>query len=394
MSQRPGRLLVVLGAVYALAPLAIDMYLPGLPALSRDFHASASQGQLTLTACLLGLGIGQLFAGPISDSRGRRPPLLVGMAAFAIASLVCALAPSIWALIALRFVEGLAGAIGMVIVLAIVRDSFDGHSAARAYALLILVSGVAPVVAPVLGAEILRLTSWRGVFIGLGIAGLALLLAVAWALAETLPVEARRPGGVGPALRTLGALLGDGRFMPFASSFALMFAAMFGYIAGSSFVLENIYGLSPQLYSVVFAANAAGLVAVAHIGGKLVARTGPLVLLRAGLLLSTLGAAGTLLCALTHGSLALALVSLAVLLAANGFNIPNSAGLALQDQGERAGSASALLGLGQFCLGAAAAPLVGLAGAHDMTPMAIVIGGCVATAVAIQTRHYLLSRGR
>jgi DHA1 family bicyclomycin/chloramphenicol resistance-like MFS transporter len=316
------------------------------------------------------------------------------MAAFAIASLVCALAPSIWALIALRFVEGLAGAIGMVIVLAIVRDSFDGHSAARAYALLILVSGVAPVVAPVLGAEILRLTSWRGVFIGLGIAGLALLLAVAWALAETLPVEARRPGGVGPALRTLGALLGDGRFMPFASSFALMFAAMFGYIAGSSFVLENIYGLSPQLYSVVFAANAAGLVAVAHIGGKLVARTGPLVLLRAGLLLSTLGAAGTLLCALTHGSLALALVSLAVLLAANGFNIPNSAGLALQDQGERAGSASALLGLGQFCLGAAAAPLVGLAGAHDMTPMAIVIGGCVATAVAIQTRHYLLSRGR
>jgi DHA1 family bicyclomycin/chloramphenicol resistance-like MFS transporter len=364
------RLLLVLGSLYALAPLAIDMYLPGLPALAHGLHASASQGQLTLTSCLLGLGIGQLFAGPISDSRGRRPPLLVGMAAFAVASFVCALAPSNWALIVLRFVEGLAGAIGMVIVLAIIRDSFEGRSAARAYALLILVSGVAPVVAPLIGAQILRFSSWRGVFVGLGAAGLVLLLAVAWALTETL--------------RTLGALLGDRRFMPFAGTFALMFAAMFAYIAGSSFVFENIYGLSPELYSVVFAANAAGLVAMAQVGRQLVGRLGPLVLMRVGLTMSVVACCGIVVCALTHGSLALALASFAVLLAANGLNVPNTATLALQEQRERAGSASALLGFGQFSLGAAAAPLVGLAGSRDMLPMAVVIAACVLVAVALQ----------
>jgi DHA1 family bicyclomycin/chloramphenicol resistance-like MFS transporter len=212
---------------------------------------------------------------------------------------------------------------------------------------------------------------------------------VVWALDETLPPQARHPGGVVPALRTLGALLADARFMPYASSFALLFAAMFAYIAGSSFVLENIYGLSPQTYSVVFAANAAGLVAMAQLGRRLVPRVGSLVLLRIGLALSTLGAAGILVCALTHGSLAFALAAFAILIAANGFNIPHAAGLALADQGERAGSASALLGLGQFCLGAAAAPLVGVAGAHAMTPMAIVIALCVLTAVAIQAYHYL-----
>jgi len=378
------RLLLVLGSLYALAPLAIDMYLPGLPALAHGLHASASQGQLTLTSCLLGLGIGQLFAGPISDSRGRRPPLLVGMAAFAVASFVCALAPSIWALIVLRFVEGLAGAIGMVIVLAIVRDSFEGRSAARAYALLILVSGVAPVVAPLIGAQILRFSSWRGVFVGLGAAGLVLLLAVAWALTETLPPAARRTAGLGEALRTLGALLGDRRFMPFAGTFALMFAAMFAYIAGSSFVFENIYGLSPELYSVVFAANAAGLVAMAQVGRQLVGRLGPLVLMRVGLTMSVVACCGIVVCALTHGSLALALASFAVLLAANGLNVPNTATLALQEQRERAGSASALLGFGQFSLGAAAAPLVGLAGSRDMLPMAVVIAACVLVAVALQ----------
>jgi DHA1 family bicyclomycin/chloramphenicol resistance-like MFS transporter len=277
----------------------------------------------------------------------------------------------------------------MVIVLAIVRNSFEGRDAARVFALMILVSGIAPIVAPPLGAEILRFTSWRGVFVILAGIGAVLLVAVSVAQSETLPAQARRPAGVGPALRTLGALLRDRDFMPFAGSFALMFAAMFAYIAGSSFVLEDIYGLSPQTYGIVFAANAAGLVTLAHVGGRFVGRVGPLRLLRIGLTLSALGAAGTVVCALTHGSLALVIAALAVLLAANGLNIPNCPGLALQDQGERAGSASALLGLGQFCLGAAAAPLVGLAGPHDMLPMALVVAVCVGSAIAIQLRYAL-----
>jgi MFS transporter, DHA1 family, multidrug resistance protein len=381
--------MLVLGSVQALAPLAIDMYLPGLPALSRGLHASASQGQLTLTACLLGLGIGQIFAGPISDSRGRRPPLLAGMAAFSLASLVCALAPSIATLVALRFVEGLSGAIGMVVVYAVVRDSFEGRYAARAYALLMLVSGVAPIVAPLLGAEILRLTSWRGIFVGLGAAGALLLAGAAFALSESLPADARRPGGIASALRTLASLLGDRRFVPYAGTYALMFSAMLAYIAGSAFVFEDIYGLSPTVYGIVFAANSAGLIALAQLGGRIAHKVGSLPVLRAGLALSTLGAAGTLFCALTHGSLALALTALAVLLAANGLNIPNSANLALEHQRTRAGSASALLGLGQFGLGAAVAPLVGLGGAHDMLPMALIIVACTAIAIAVQARQAL-----
>jgi len=381
--ERPARLLVVLGSVYALAPLAIDMYLPGLPALSRELHATASQGQLTLTACLLGLGIGQVYAGPVSDARGRRGPLLGGMLAFTLASIACAVAPSIWALIALRFVEGLAGAVGMVVCLAVIRDRFEGAGAARSLALLILVSGVAPVIAPLLGAEILRFSSWRGMFVGLAAVGAVILVAVAGQLPESLPPERRGPAGLGRAAATLAALCRDRRFTPFAATFALMFAAMFAYIAGSAFVLEDIYGLSPTLYGVVFAANAAGLVTLAQLGGRVVARTGPARLLAIGMSLSSVGAAGTLACALTHAPLGLALASFALLIAANGLNVPNSAALALQEQGERAGSASALLGLGQFSLGAAVAPLVGLAGARDMLPMALLIAVCVAAAAAI-----------
>jgi DHA1 family bicyclomycin/chloramphenicol resistance-like MFS transporter len=383
-AQGNGRLLAVLGAVYALAPLAIDMYLPGLPALSHGLHASASQGQLTLTACLLGLGVGQVYAGPLSDARGRRGPLLGGMIAFTLASAACAIAPSIWALVALRFAEGLAGAVGMVICLAVIRDSFEGHSAARGFALLILVSGTAPVVAPLLGAEILHLTSWRGMFVGLAAVGGVMSVAVAGSLPETLPPGARQPAGFAHAVRTLAALFRDRRFTPYAAIFALMFGAMFAYIAGSAFVLEDIYGLSPTLYSVVFAANAAGLVTLAQLGRRLGARAGAARLLRAGLTLSALGAAGTLVVAVTHAGLAFAIVSFAALIAANGLNVPNSAALALDHQGERAGSASALLGLGQFTLGAAVAPLVGLAGAHTMVPMALVIAACAAIAVAIQ----------
>src|ERR1022692_4662599 len=188
------RLVLILGALSSFAPLSIDMYLPALPAMARDLHTSAAAAQLSLTACLIGLATGQLLAGPLSDARGRRRPLLVGVAGYAVASALCVAAPSIWALLALRLVQGFAGAAGIVIARAIVRDLYDGDELARFYALLLMVNGAAPILAPIAGAQLLHFTTWRGVFAVLALIGAALLGAAAAGLPETLPPDRRRPG--------------------------------------------------------------------------------------------------------------------------------------------------------------------------------------------------------
>jgi len=241
--ERAGRarLLLILGVLSAFGPLSIDMYLPALPALSRDLRASAAQTQLTLSACLLGLALGQLLAGPLSDALGRRRPLLIGVAAYAVASLLCVLAPSVGVLILLRFVQGLAGAAGIVIARAIVRDLHAGLAAARYFSLLMLVNGLAPILAPIIGGQLLRLTSWRGVFGLLAAIGALLLLAVATGLRETLPRADRHVGGVPATLATFRQLAADRLFVAYALSSGLALAAMFAYISGSPFVLEGRY---------------------------------------------------------------------------------------------------------------------------------------------------------
>src|SRR6266702_1585310 len=202
--KKPRRvqLVFILGALTAFGPFAIDMYLPALPALSRDFGTGAAQTQLTLSACLLGLALGQVIAGPLSDELGRRRPLLVGLAAYALASLLCVVAPSVYVLVALRFIQGLAGAAGIVIARAVVRDLHSGVAAARFFSLLMLVNGLAPILAPIFGGLLLRFTSWRGVFIILAIIGTLLLLSAATSLGETLPPERRQSGGIRITLAT------------------------------------------------------------------------------------------------------------------------------------------------------------------------------------------------
>jgi MFS transporter, DHA1 family, multidrug resistance protein len=380
---RPQReLVVILGALSAFGPLSMDMYLPGLPSLSRELHASASAGQLTLTGCMLGLALGQLVAGPVSDSLGRRRPLLAGVGAYAAASLACAFAPSIPVLIALRLIQGLAGGVGVVIARAIVRDLFAGVTAARMFAALMIVTGVAPVFAPLIGGQVLEVTSWRGVFVVLAAIGIPLLLVTANRLPETLAPDERHGGGLRATLRTFGRLMSDRRFAPHAVSFSLSFGAMFAYIAGSSFVLEDAFGASPQAFSLVFAINSAGLIAMSQIGGRLVSRVGPAVLAWYGLCLVALASVCTLLVTATHGALVLLLVSLFALLCGNGLVLPNGVAAAMGDQ-KALGSASALLGLGQFGVGAAVAPLVGLAGSHDALPMGIVIASCGLSALLV-----------
>jgi DHA1 family bicyclomycin/chloramphenicol resistance-like MFS transporter len=377
------RLILILGGLSAFGPLSMDMYLPGLPALTRDLGASASTGQLTLTGCMLGIAAGQLFIGPLSDSLGRRAPLLAGLTGYVAASLACAAAPSIWTLIVLRFIQGTLGGAGVVIARAVVRDLFSGAAAARVFALLMAVMGVAPVFAPLVGGQALAVTSWRGIFVVLAAIGVPLMLATLLWLPETLPPERRHRGGLRATVRTFRRLLADRSFTAPASSFALACAVLFAYIAGSAFVLEDVYGVSAQGFSLVFAVNSAGLIAFSQLGGRLVRRVGPAVLLRVGLSGVALGSIGTLIVTLADAGLVPLLVSLFVIVASNGLVFPNAAAVSLEHQEGALGSASALLGMGQFGTGALIAPLAGLAGTHDAVPMAVLIGVCGVAALAV-----------
>lgn len=376
-------MILILGGLSAFGPLSMDMYLPGLPSLTRDLGASASTGQLTLTGCMLGIAAGQLFTGPLSDSLGRRRPLLAGLVGYTAASLACAAAPSIWTLIVLRFIQGTLGGAGLVIARAIVRDVYEGAVAARVFALLMAVMGVAPVFAPLIGGQVLAVTSWRGIFVVLAAIGLPLLLATVVWLPETLPRARRHGGGLRSTMRTFGRLVSDRSFTAPATSFALAAAVLFAYIAGSSFVLEDIYGVSPQVFSLVFAVNSVGLVSASQLGGRLVGRLGAASLLRFGLFGVGLGSTAVLVLTLAHAGLAPLLVALFVILSSNGVVFPNATAVALADQEGALGSASALLGVSQWGTGAVVAPLVGVAGSHDAVPMAVLIGICGISALVV-----------
>lgn len=378
------RLILILGALSAFGPLSIDMYLPALPAMARGLHAPTSAAQLTLTACLVGLAAGQLFAGPLSDARGRRMPLLTGVAAYAVASALCLVAPDVWVLLGLRLLQGFAGAAGIVIARAIVRDLYSGDEMARFYAYMLLVNGAAPIAAPVVGAQLLRLTDWRGVFAVLALIGLVLLVLVARWLPETWPPARRRPGGLTAVRHDARSLLADRSFGRFALATGLAFGAMFAYISGSSFVLQTKFGISPQLFSVIFAVNGAGIIGAGQLSRWLLARLSQRVLFVAGLTGSAIGGVLVLVAAVTGAGLPFLLPALFVVVASIGFVLPNGTSLALASHAERAGSASALIGTAQFAIGAFAAPLVGVAGPDTLLPMGIVISALGVTAWVIR----------
>ncbi|MEV6523286.1 multidrug effflux MFS transporter [Longispora sp. NPDC051575] len=376
----PRRYFVLLGWLSAFAPLSMDMYLPALPALGREFGASAADVQLTLTACLIGLAVGQLVAGPLSDRLGRKIPLLTGLTVYALASLACAFTNSVEVLIGMRLLQGLAGAAGIVIARAIVRDLYEGVTAVRVLTTLMMINGLAPILAPLIGGELLRFGTWRLAFFVLSAIGIG-LLAATWKFPESLPVERRRAS----AFANFGLVLRDRVFLGYTLACALAFAALFGYISASPFVLQNVYGLSAQQFSYAFAGNALTLVVFGQLNSMLVKRVRPVVLLRAGLGLTLLG--GLLLLGAVLGGLGLVAVlpALALVVGSMGIIFPNLTALAMADHGETAGTASAVLGTVQYIVGSAVVPLVGLAGDHTAVPMAIVVASLAALAIGAYT---------
>jgi DHA1 family bicyclomycin/chloramphenicol resistance-like MFS transporter len=315
-----------------------------------------------------------LVIGPLSDRVGRRVPLICAVVTYAVASLLCAVAPTVGALIGLRLVQGLAGAGGIVISRAVVRDLRAGAAAVRLFSSLMLVTGLAPILAPVAGGQLLALTSWRGIFFALSILAALIAALAALGLRETLPVERRSTSGLRRTVQLMGELLRDRSFVGHALAAGLTFGALFAYISGSSFALQGIYGLSPQLYSLTFAMNGLGLVAASQINARLVERLGPTRLLRRALACVVVGAL-TLLVVVAVGGLGVGavLAPMFVIVSSLAFVMPNATALALADHPAVAGTASALLGVIQFLFGAVAAPLVGVAGPDTAVPMGVVM---------------------
>lgn len=366
---------LVLGGLTALPPLSMDMYLPALPQVTGSLHASAATVQLTLTACLAGLAAGQLVVGPLSDRWGRRRPLLAGMSLYALATALCAFAPSVGLLIGFRLVQGLAGAAGIVIARAVVRDLFDGVAMARFFTTLQLISGVAPIVAPTIGGQILRGTDWRGIFAVCTVIGVA-LTAVAWRrLHETLPPQRRHAGRMTETFGSMRKLLSDRVFTGYVLAGSFAFAALFTYVSASSFVIQDVYGASVQTFSLLFGLNSVGIVAVGQFNGKvLVGRVDLDRVLAFGLALVT--AAALALVLLTTGVLGRAglpeiAAALFVLMAAMGIVLPNTNTLALLRTKRYAGAASGLIGTTSFLIGAVISPLGGVAGSGTAVPMAV-----------------------
>lgn len=378
------QLVLVLGALIALGPLTIDMYLPALPALAADLRASDAGVQVTLTGMLAGLATGQLVIGPLSDAFGRRRPLLVGVAVHALASLLCAVAPDVVSLSAVRVLQGFAGAAISVNAMAIVRDLFVGIAAARLLSRLMLVIGAAPVLAPSLGGLILQYTSWRGIFVVL--AGFAAVLATvaAFGLRETLPPHRRRPARLLATLRTYRSLLRDPTFVALVLVAGLVMSVLFSYVSGSSFVLQGVYGLSERTFGLVFGCNALGIVLGTQLNPLLLRRFRPSQVLTAAVLLASVGAAAMVATTATgFGGLIGLLIPLSFVIATCGLALPNTPALALSRHGEAAGTAAAMLGVVQFGVGAMTAPLVGLLGTGTAVPMAAVIFGGAGTAAVL-----------
>lgn len=389
IATRPGvsgRLLVVLALLSAAAPFAIDMYLPAFTDLAGDLGANAASVQLTLTTFLIGLAVGQLFIGPLSDRYGRRRPLVLATAITVVVTVICALAPSIWLLIAMRFVQGLSAAAGLVIGRAVGADRTEGAATAKLFTLFSAIGGIAPVIAPLLGGVLVSY-GWQAEFWALSVIFALMFLGALLVVPESLPPQRRQTAGFAGTLRSIGRLAADRGYLGYIFAFAFGFAALMSYISASPFVVENVLGMSNRVYTLIFAVNAAGMVAAGTLSSRLVGRFGPEPILRTGQTVTLVGGLA-LLALLAAGAPAPAVLPVLFLTVVSAPMVMGTASaLAIGRARHAAGSGSALMGALQFALGALVSPIVGLGGPGTGIPMAVsivvaVVLGMLARSVA------------
>ncbi|MCY8949671.1 Bcr/CflA family efflux MFS transporter [Bacillus atrophaeus] len=352
----------LLGMLAILGPLNIDMYLPSFPEIADDLSARASLVQLSLTACLIGLTIGQIIVGPVSDAKGRRKPLLICIFLFALSSLFCALSPNITTLVIARFLQGFTASAGLVLSRAIVRDVFTGRELSKFFSLLMVITAVAPMVAPMTGGAILLLpfATWHTIFHFLTLIGFILVLIIALRLKETLPPEKRIPSSIGTSVRTMGSLMKDRSFIGYALTVGFIHGGSFAYVSGTPFVYQDIYGVSPQVFSILFGINGLAIIT----GSFIIGRFGGIIheksLLRIAVITAFIATAVLVTMTIVHGPLITLVISIFIYMITIGMVLTSTFTLAMENQGHRAGSASAMLGMLPLLLGSIVSPLVGI----------------------------------
>lgn len=376
-------MLCVLALLSAIAPLATDMYLPGLPSMAESLDTSAASVQLTLTTFMAGLGIGQLVIGPLSDGLGRRNLLIGGTILCAVSGVLCAIAPNIGVLIAARLLQGFSGGAGIVLARAVIADRAKGDVAARLFSVMMIIGGVAPVIAPLMGGALLGPIGWRGIFWVLAAASVVMLIGVLTLVPETLPAERRHGGGLAALVRNLRYVVTNRTYLGYAFTFAFGFGALFSYISASPFVVQDVLGLSPGQFSIIFAINSLGIVTGSIVNTKLIGTFQARQLLTFGVsLLVTAGILLTLATTIGGSHIWLVLPLMFAVVASIGFIMGNATALAQGQVSEAAGTGSALMGACQFGLAALVSPLVGIGGSDTAVPMAVAILASGAVAMA------------
>lgn len=353
-------------------PISMDLYLPALPSLTTELGAPTSTAQLTVTACLIGLAAGQLIAGPLSDRFGRRGPVLIGVTAYVIVSALCAASPTVQVLVAARLVQGISGGVGIVIAQAAGRDVYEGARLIRFYGRLTVIGGFAAIVGPLIGGALTTILDWRGLFLVLAVIGAVILTWIGFGFPETLAPDARIAAGFAVIGRDMRLLFSDRRFVGAVIAQGFVYAALFAYLSGATYVLQGVYGLSPQGYALAFGLNSAGFMVFGYLAGRASEKWSVMGTLVTGLVVAGAGAAGLLVAGLTHVPLIMVIVSLFLLAAGTAITSPPSTTLALADYPQIAGTASSLLGAARFAFGGIAAPLVGVAGALNILPLGLV----------------------
>ena len=375
-------LVLLLGVLSAFGPFVVDLYLPSLPQLASFFETSASMTQLTLTTAMIGLAVGQLLLGPLSDKFGRKIPLIISLVIYIISTVLIVYAPNIESMIVLRVIQGLSSAGSVVISRAVATDLYRGREMTRFFGLLMTINGIAPIISPILGSLLLEYISWKGVFVFLALIGVIVLL-FCFRLKESLSIENRLQGSIFATFSTFGVIIKNRLFMSYVGIEIFLLGAMFAYIAASPFILQSFYGLSAFIFSLCFGANGAALVIGANIGGKLPNRQA----LAIGVLAFVVAALYTIAVLIIQPHWLFVEIGFFAMLLLMGITFPAISTLAMESERQYAGSASALLGFAPFFLGGIVSPLVGIGNIFYSTALVILACGVLGLAIYWSIRH-------